>query len=301
MNKLAYLIALAIPAMVYAANDTLPNLDVDEVKETSSSPTVHIDNVRGSITIKSWDKNQVGVQGRLDDQTEKFVFEVKGNSVKIVVDSPSHPAEWDDRWGRSRGSNLTIYMPIKANIDAEGFSTDFKISAVTGEIEIETVSGDIEITGNRSRLDLETVNGDVVIEDHEGIVFAESVSGDIDYNGFATRIELESVQGDIQVNNMGELAEGEFNSVSGDIDTKTHTDKRPHLKYNAVSGDIDVSFLSVLSAKIEIETMSGDITNDLTEDKPDRQRWMGNSLEFSVGDADGDISISTVSGNVNIK
>lgn len=294
MNNIILTLAFAIPSLAMAAGES-----INQVKPTGHSPRVSLENVRGKITVKGWSKKEVSVVGTLDENADRFDFDSSDSNVKIVVDSPMGGRGFDN--SQSQGSHLTIHLPVDASIEAEGFATDFTISGILGEVDLETVSGELRVTGNRSRVDLETVSGDVVISDHEGIVFAESVSGDIDFSGLATRLELESVQGDINVNNQGKLDEGEFNSVSGDIETKTHTGKKPHLEYNAVNGDIDISFLNALNAEIDIDTMSGDIHNNLTEDIANKQRWAGSSLVYTVGDGDGDIRISTVSGNITIE
>jgi len=296
MTKFVFMIALAIPMFTMAAGK-----EINQEKATGAAPRVSLENVRGKIIVKGWDKKSVSISGTLDEQMDRFVFDSSEEQVKIVIDSDSNPRRWGGSEGIEHGSRLTIHIPAGATFDAEGFATDFTVEDVTGEIKLETVSGELRVSGNRSQINLETVSGDVVINDHEGIVFAESVSGDIDFSGLATRLELESVQGDINVNNQGQLDEGEFNSVSGDIDTKTHTGRRSNLEYNAVNGDIDISFLNAINAKIKIDTMSGDIRNGLTEDTANKQRWAGSSLVYTVGDGDGDIRISTVSGNVTIE
>jgi hypothetical protein len=294
MKTLAYCIALALPGTVIAAET------VDQLKDTSASPTVYIENNHGEITIEGWAKNSIQVQGTLDENSEGFIFEVNGDQVKIIVDTPKGWGDRQGNWSHSRGSQLTIKMPTASALNTDAYATDIVVTGITGEMDIESVSGDFRSTGNTSRMDVESVSGDIIIEDHAGIIFASSVSGDIDYSGLATRIEIESVQGDIDVNNQGRLAEWEFNSVSGDIDTRTNTAKT-NIEYNAVSGDVDIAFIDNINAVIEVETMSGDIANYITDDRPNEKRWVGNSLSFTVGDGNGDIRISTVSGNVRIK
>lgn len=297
MKHIISCLALTMPCIVFAAGQA-----VNETKATGSSPKVQIENVRGNISIQAWDKNEVSVTGTLDENTEEFIFKATESRVHIVVDSDHQRNSWGHNQSNNKGSSLVIKVPSNSQINAEGFSTDFTLENVLNDINLESVSGDIDVYGNRARIEAESVSGDINIEDHEGLVFVESVSGDIDYEGTATRIEAESVQGDIDINNLGELREGEFSSVSGDIDTKTHTDNdKFSLEWNAVSGDIQVFFLNPVSSNFEIETMSGDIRNLLTEAKPDKNRWVGSSLTFNTGNGDGDVSISTVSGDVRIK
>ncbi|GAA6167248.1 DUF4097 family beta strand repeat-containing protein [Sessilibacter corallicola] len=290
-------LALTMPCIAIAAGQS-----IDEIKDTGSNPKIQIENVRGNVSIQAWDKNQVSISGTLDENTEKFIFDASESRVNIVIESDQPRSGWGHNAGNLNGSALVIKVPSNSKIDAEGFSTDFVLENILNDVQIESVSGDVDIYGNRARLNIDTVSGDINIEDHEGLVFVESVSGDIDYEGLATRIEAESVQGDIDINNKGELREGEFSSVSGDIDTKTNTDSdQLSLEWNAVSGDIQVFFLNPVSATFQVETMSGDIRNLLTEAKPDKNRWVGSSLTFNSGNGDGDVSISTVSGNVRIK
>lgn len=294
MNISIFTLALVVPSLALAAGEK-----IDQTVPTGSTPKVVIENMRGKVTVKGWQRNEVRVTGHLDKQTDQFVFDHDDSNIKIVVDAQPTSGNWNN--GSGEGSDLIIHLPVGASLEAEGFATDFSIDGIIGEIDLDTVSGELRVTGNRSRIDLETVSGDLRISDQEGVVFAESVSGDIDFTGIATRLELDSVQGDINVNNQGNLDEGEFNSVSGDIETKTHTADKTHLEYNAVNGDVDISFLNNINAKIEIDTMNGDIHNHLTDDAAHKQRWAGSSLVYTVGDGSGDIRISTVSGNITIE
>ncbi|GAB2196242.1 DUF4097 family beta strand repeat-containing protein [Sessilibacter sp. MAH4] len=290
MLKLISTLLFAMPCLALAAGQS-----IEEKKSTGTSPRVEIQNAKGKINIESWDRPEVKVSGVLDEHAKEFIFEASENNVRILVESQQHS-------GRSSGSILTVFLPEQAQISAEGTATDFIINKIQGDIKLETVSGDVRISGNRARLDIDTVSGDIGVMDHEGLVFIESVSGDISYDGLATRMEIESIQGDIDVNNQGKLSEAEFSSVSGDIETKTYTgNDRLSLEWSAVSGDIDVSFLDSVNASFEIETMNGNIKNFFTEDKADQKRWLGSSLTFNSGSPTGEISISTVSGNISIK
>ena len=51
---------------------------VDKTLDVRPDGWVRIDNVRGRIEVDGWEKDQVSIEGTLDDEAERLVFETDG-------------------------------------------------------------------------------------------------------------------------------------------------------------------------------------------------------------------------------
>ena len=290
MRKQLLILAAALPVLAMAAGES-----VDKTLNTGASPLATIENVRGKIVIKGWDKKQVHVAGTLDEKAEELVFKADGETITILVKTP------DDLGWRGEGSNLVITLPAGASIDAEGVSTDFSISGVNGEMELGSVSGDITIDGGSGETEVSAVSGDVDISGNKGEVDVETVSGDVEYRGSATRIHIESVSGDVTFANNADIDRADLETVSGDIELNTGVQSRAEVSAESVSGDIELNFSGEVNARIDVETMSGDIENSITDDKVKEGEYVGASLRTKAGSGAGRIEVETVSGSIFLK
>ena len=76
------------------------------------------------------------------------------------------------------------------------------------------------------------------------------------------------------------------------------------ININSVSGRIELGLPSNTSARFNVQTAAaGRIHNELSDDEPERRNRYVNSreLDFTLNGGDGDVSISTVSGNVTLR
>ena len=133
-----------------------------------------------------------------------------------------------------------------------------------------------------ARLDgIELVNGDLDIVGVAGNVRAELVNGDLDAHGLSGDVWLETVNGDVEVllDALGASAKVQVESVNGEV---------------------IVALPPGAGAEIRAETIHGDIDNDFgLEVKKDR--YVGRSLEASLGGGGARVELETVNGSIRIR
>lgn len=289
---------------------------VDETKAASPDGSVHINVVRGDLTIEGWGRQEIQVTGRLDEKTEEFVFDVRENNARIDVRIEDGGNGW---WGgNNEPSDLTVRVPRGSNLDISVVSTDVTAEDIQGGLKVGSVSGDLNIENVNERIELRSVSGDIELKQATGRIKIKTVSGDIETNTIAGQSAYQTVSGEIEINNGG--SELELESISGDIDIN-NTDY-VSVRGHSVSGNVDVSGrmlpdsvveLDSISgsirlntgknpnAKYDLETASGRIRNQLTSDKPHKPEHHGSkSLRFVTGDGSGQVNISTRSGDVTL-
>ncbi len=308
LSTIAVSVLLAMTFSVFAAEK------IDKTLDVAIQPTVNIEVIRGKVEVKTWHKTQVKVVGTLDEKSEGFTFERDGNSVTIKDELPNRLNKSNEK-----GSNLVVMIPMTANLDADGISTDFKLSQIKGDIDIETVSGRVEaanisgtttlssISGNikTSKLDgkikLEAVSGKVNDSESTGRVRYNLVSGNLISTSNATDIEAELVSGDIKATFLN-VKKLEVKLVSGDASVKLSGDVE-RVSAESVSGDIELGFSTKPNASFVIDGgPGGEISNKLSNDKPKKRKYTGaESLSFSTGKATSSVKMSTISGEMTVR
>lgn len=304
-------LSIILPLVVLADGDS-----VDEAKDVSLTGHVTANLVRGEVRFVGWDKSAVQVTGTLDTGTKEFIFDVNGDETIIEVKIDSDRNGW---FGSDEGSNLTIYLPASSRMAFNGVSTDVDVLGLDKSIEVSVVSGDVNLVGGPSRVTVQTVSGDVSLKDSDGRVKVATVSGDVASYSVSGEARYTSVSGDIVVEDGGEeviieTVSGEIDvvggsvdtlgghSVSGDISVDTLLLEEGSIEFANISGNIELQLKGDISARFDLETGSGSIRNKLSGDQPAISRYMGDeSLQFTVGEGEGQVILSTRSGDVSVE
>ena len=133
-----------------------------------------------------------------------------------------------------------------------------------------------------------------------GVVFEGAlVSGDIEAEGLRSNIAVNTVEGQISVVTTGRAW---ANTVSGDIEIEMGDFSGGDLDFHTVSGDITLWLPSDFSADVDFSSLSGDFDTDFDMNiQGQRSRWVGSHIEGTIGGGGRDLSINTVSGNVDLR
>ncbi len=287
---------------------------VDETRIAEADGLVRINVVRGEITVKGWMKNEVRIQGVLDEELEEFVFNVDGSETVIKVRIPRNNSSWYNRGE----TDLVIQIPENSKLDIGGVSLDVDVKGVRHSVDIGVVSGDISLEGGSNRIVLQTVSGDIDVREVTGRIKVKTVSGDIesyDSSGESNYgtvsgdvlierggedIEVETVSGDIEILHT-DFVEVSGHSISGDVEIRGHMKKGGIVEFDNVSGSIRLGLQGTLDARFDLETGSGSIRNRLSDDEPRASKYVRDEyLRFTLGDGSGEVILSTRSGNITV-
>ncbi|MFT7685956.1 MAG: DUF4097 and DUF4098 domain-containing protein YvlB [Candidatus Azotimanducaceae bacterium] len=309
-NKfIAVVTLLGLSAMAQARES------VDEIKSANVSGFVKINVVRGNLVVKGWDRDEIQVVGKLDEQTKKFVFEVDGDEAVIDVKIPSNNRKWCVGYCND-ASDLTVMVPTNSLLNVSVVSTEVNVSGVLGgldiggvsgeivadnaskRIQISNVSGGVELRNAKGRIRLKSVSGDVEANDVHGPGEYHSVSGDIILREVSGELDLESVSGEIDVT-QAEISILRGSTVSGNIELEFVPVPEVYIDLNTISGTVILAGDGKIAAKFNLETGSGSIRNRITDDKPKKSKYVRDeTLRFSTGA--GRVNVSTRSGNISV-
>ena len=291
MKKLFLIIATTLLAWPASAADVNETMDAD--------PDGHIEifNTAGSVTVEGWSRASVEVTGTLGNEVEDFIFERDDDEILIKVKA---------KHGRSghKGfvTHLVIRAPEDSSLEIATISADIEVKSVFGEIEAHAISGDVELETYAAEVEVESVSGDIDVQGDGKDTVTElmSVSGDVTAEKLAGEATLESVSGDVVLAS-GSFSDVAIETVNGDIVFQASLQKGGEVNIETVNGTVDADFVGDVSAEFEVETFNGRIRNCFGP-KPERvsKYTPGYELSFTEGGGDGNVSIATLNGNLNL-
>jgi hypothetical protein len=180
--------------------------------------------------------------------------------------------------------NLMGHVSFDSDYET-GLTLEVKLPAsFKGKLQFKTTSGDLSLKGATLQgLSVEGVSSDLKLESvalHEAKI--QTTSGDVDLEGRVDRLQAETVSGDVQV---------EFDPAQAKA--------LERLEIETTSGDVTAYISENLDARIQVSSVSGEITTDIQPliaagftEKP--------SAEAQLGAGRGEVRFKTVSGDISI-
>ena len=269
---------------------------IDQSRPLDPRGRVEIDNLKGRVEVRAWDRPEVKITGSLGAGVEKFSVEGDKDALRIEVKYPN-------RARNTEPTVLIVQVPLQAELEVSTVSADIDVHGVAPrELSLESVSGDISANGAPRRASVESVSGDLALTFNSGDVEASAVSGDLTLGGRLTgEVSVETVSGNMRVDSKGErLRRLSVETVSGDADLKVALQPDGEISMESVSGDLTLTVPRDLSAQVTGESFSGDLSAPGA--KIEREEYgPGSSFHTRYGAGKGDVRIETFSGDATLR
>ena len=279
-----------------AAFPALAATPIDQTRPLDPRGRVEIDNLKGRVEVRAWDRPEVKITGSLGAGVEKLSVEGDRGALHIEVKYPN-------RANNTEPTVLVVQVPLQADLEISTVSANIDVHGVAPrELSLESVSGDIVANGAPRRAAVESVSGDVVLTFNSGDVEASAVSGDLTLNGRLNgEVSVETVSGNMRVDSRGErLHRLSASTVSGDAELKAALAPDGEISMESVSGDLTLIAPRDLSAKVSGESFSGDL--NAPGAKIEREEFgPGSSFHTRYGAGKGEVRIETFSGDATLR
>lgn len=201
-----------------AALTVLPACSFSPVHETvhrsvpaAGSPTIHVDNSVGGVTIRGWEKPTVDVvaikSARSLDDLKNIAIDVesRGSGVSITTVNNGGGNFW------SGGVKYTIMVPADTSIDVTNGTGGIRISGVQGNVVARTSTGgmtaDLGRVDGKRNIDMQVTTGGIdvtIARDSSATVDMHASVGGVksDFSGDrigtgSGRIRLETTTGGV--------------------------------------------------------------------------------------------------------
>ena len=128
-----------------------------------------VDTFKGSIHIAAWDRNEVEIKARIEEDPGWHAVPVEDVEIRVDGVSSSVRVKSDYRhhygWFNIEGSlpfvHYTIHVPREASLTVKDYKSESEIAGVQGDVEFETYKGDARLAGLRGSLDVNTYKGTI--------------------------------------------------------------------------------------------------------------------------------------------
>ena len=288
----ASILALACLA-AFPASAATP---IDQTRPLDPRGRVEIDNLKGRVEVRAWDRPEVKITGSLGAGVEKFSVEGDKGALRIEVKYPN-------RAKNTEPTVLIVQVPLQAELEVGTVSANIDVHGVAPrELSLESVSGDIVANGAPRRASVESVSGDLVLTFNSRDVDASAVSGDLTLSGrLDGEVSVETVSGNMRVDSKGErLRRLSASTVSGDMELKLALATDGEISTESVSGDLVLVMPRDLSAEVAGESFSGDL-NAPNATIQREEFGPGSSFRTRYGAGKGEVRIETFSGDATLR
>lgn len=304
MSRLPALIIaglLAAPSLLHGALAATP---INETRPLAARGHLSIENLKGSIEVRAWERNEVKIEGSLGQGVEKLEIQGDAQHLSVKVKYPkSGGLGFFSGSDKSEPSHLRLMVPLQADLEVDAVSADIDVGGMaSGELSIDSVSGNINVVGAPREANIDSVSGDLKLILNSAKVSTESVSGDVDLRGrLGGEIHVETVSGDIEVaGHQSSVRKLTGSTVSGDMRIGTALASGGRIGLESVSGNLTLRMPSNLSAQVSGESFSGDLhAPNVQVSRP--RHGPGSSFEHRYGSGDGEITLESFSGDARLQ
>ncbi|GAA5070237.1 DUF4097 family beta strand repeat-containing protein [Lysobacter panacisoli] len=297
IQRLAFGLALLTAHGAFAATP------INETRPLDPRGRVEIENIKGSVVVKAWDRPEVKIEGSLGAGVERLEIEGDSEHLNVRVKYPNRGGMGMFGSDKSEPTDLRLMVPLRADLDIDVVSADVNVEGIaSGELSIDAVSGDVVVAAAPREADFDSVSGDLNLTINSNRVSAETVSGDLTLRGrLDGEISVETVSGRIDVGVLQSRPQKVTGStVSGDIRIDTGLASNGRISLETVSGDLNVTLPKNLSANVRGESFSGDLTAPGARIiRP--EHGPGSNFEHRYGNGDGDVTLQTFSGDATLQ
>lgn len=268
-----------------------------------AAPTAHItiSNIKGEVTVTTWNRNEVHVGGKLGDGAEPLAIEGSENNLTINVQAKGHSGWFNWSGENAMGpTDLDVTVPRGASLKVSVVSAQASVDGIDGgDIAVNSVSGRIRINAQTPMLNAVSVSGNVAFAGYAKQAKIQTVSGDILAPSLGTKVNLQTVSGRIQAGG-GPWQQFNLSTVSGDVQLNGSVAEDGNVSVDSMSGDVQIQFPAALNSSVHVNTFSGDLRSDFgTPTHP--EHGPGSTLDAVAGNGHGTIHIETFSGDVRIR
>jgi hypothetical protein len=159
---LRYLVLLSTAAGILAAADSK---DIHRTFQLDSHGSVNIDTYKGSIRVTTWDRNEVDISVRIEEDGEVFAQSVRRADVHFVTSPSDVRIRSDSQWffldGVQPLYQYTVKMPRTASLRIKDYKSESDISDLSSDLQFNTYKGSLQLRNFTGGLTANTYKGDI--------------------------------------------------------------------------------------------------------------------------------------------
>ena len=159
-------VLIATAAGILSAADSK---DIHRTFPLDSRGHVTIDTYKGSIRVSTWDRNEIDVAVRIEEDGDVFAQNVAHADVRFDASPSDVRITSNNQWsffldGVPPLYRYTIRMPRTASLRIKDYKSESDVSDLAAELQFETYKGSLQLHNFSGGLTVNTYKGDIRAE-----------------------------------------------------------------------------------------------------------------------------------------
>jgi Toastrack DUF4097 len=144
--------------------------DIHKTFPLDSRGHVTIDTYKGSIRVSTWDRNEIDVAVRIEEDGDVFAQNVTHADVRFDASASDVRITSSNQWsfflvdGVAPLYHYTIRMPRTASLRIKDYKSESEVSDLAADLQIETYKGSAQLRNFSGGLTVNTYKGDIRAE-----------------------------------------------------------------------------------------------------------------------------------------
>lgn len=161
---------------------------LDRTMKLSPNGLVTLKNIKGSITVHSWSKDEVrvlaekrakpkyGISAR--DLLREWKIEIEASSNRIDIQT-LRPDKLGKKYRNGISITYELWVPESVSLELRNINGNMDVERIAGEIQAKTTNGNIYLEGVGGSVESKTTNGNITIGEANGYISARTTNGSI--------------------------------------------------------------------------------------------------------------------------
>jgi DUF4097 and DUF4098 domain-containing protein YvlB len=261
----------------------------DQTVDVAKGTRLVVSNNAGEVVVRSWDRDQVRVQGTHNERVTIDVVSAD-NTVRVRSRAARGPAGLVD---------YQITVPRWMPVNLSGTYLESTIEGTAAEVTVESVRGNIRVVGGSGNVTLRSVEGLITVDKATGKLQATTVNRGIRLANIAGDVSADTTNGDIVIEN-AQTTSLDVSTVNGDITFNGTMRDGGAYRLGTHGGDIRVGLGGAPNATVFVRTFQGGFRADFPIQLPEGQsaREGSKRFNFTLGSGSARIELQTFNGDI---
>lgn len=263
-------------------------VQMDRTVDVQPGTRLQLDNHFGNVTIRTWDRSAVRVQGSHPIGTTVEV-QSGGALLQIEADRPGGP---------TNPVTYTLTIPADMPIEVEVIQGDVDVAGTRAGMDIQSVHGSITVVGGADMLALESVQGMIKVTGARGRVSATSVNQGIELTDIRGDVQAEAVNGAIHMRGI-DAGRVSAETVNGSVSYEGAIRNDGWYRFSSHNGGIDLTIPANAGATFTASTFNGTLHTAFPVTLHEAKE--GKEFTFTLGSGGARIELESFNGTMTIR
>lgn len=246
--------------------------------DVQSAATLQLKGSVGSVTVKSWDKDQVEM---VATKRTRFGRQALGN---VTVET-THGS--DKVAVAQKNSGLMGYVSV---------DYDLKVPAGMTLADVEVTTGSVDVSGITGDALLRTTTGSIALADVKGGADLTTTTGSIKATNLGGSLKAHLTTGSLEARNVGRIEK--LHATTGSIDTTVNA-ITPDTHISTTTGGITLRLAPDFGALLDASTTTGGIHHEQVP-VTSTTTGNGNRLTGQIGQGSDKLRVETTTGSIHL-